>query len=89
MTTAPVHTYLGKVLLAIDMALCAVIWRDPDITISSMCGLYLKQPKPPLWARCLGWVLNHIEKDHTTLAIADDIWRAQQALAILTGFERP
>lgn len=87
--SGPVHTYLGKVLLALDMAACSLIWRDSGITISSMCGLALMQPTPPVWAKTLGWVLNHIEKDHTSLAITDDIERAQVALQVLTRKAAP
>lgn len=79
------HTYVGKILLAVDMFACTLIWRDSSITISSMTGLALRGLSPPRWARVLGWILNHIEANHTTLAIADDITRANAALAILWG----
>ena len=83
------HTYAFKVLLFFDMFLCALIWRDTGITISSMTGLALLRANPPRWARVLGWVLNTIEADHTTLAIAHDIERSQSALFILRGQIKP
>jgi hypothetical protein len=77
------NTYVFKSLLYLDMFLCALIWRDADVTISSMTGLELKRPKPRLWARLLGGALNRIQKDHCQKAIRSDIARAQAALAIL------
>jgi hypothetical protein len=69
----------------IDVLTCSWIWRDYDITISSMTGLELRKPSPALWARILGWCLNHIEPHHCELAIAADIERATNALLILRG----
>lgn len=79
------NTYVFKVLIAFDIFVCAIIWRDPDITISSMTGLELRRPTPRAWARILGWVLNHLEKGHCESAIAHDIGRAEGALKILSG----
>lgn len=76
-------SYAVKSLIAVDMFACSLIWNDSGITISSMTGLALKKPTPPLWARWLGWVLNHIEEGHTTKAIQSDIARAKAALVIL------
>lgn len=83
------QTYAFKVLLFFDMLVCALIWRDTGITVSSMTGLALKQPSPPRWARWLGWALNKIEPGHTAMAIVNDISRAQSALFILRGQIRP
>lgn len=79
------------VLLArtIDVLTCSWIWRDYDITISSMTGLELRKPAPARWARILGWCLNHIEPHHCEMAIAADLLRAQTAQAVLTGKEKP
>lgn len=77
------HTYVGKALIAVDVFACTLIWGDTSITISSMTGLALMLPAPPRWAVVLGWALNHIEANHTTMAIADDIERLSAALAIL------
>lgn len=71
------------ILRSLDVFWACVIWRDYDITISSYTGLELRKPKPQLWARVLGWVLNHIQKDHCEGAIAADIERARDALTIL------
>lgn len=69
--------------------LCATwLWRDYDITISSICGLQLRRARPAWWAIVLGrWFLNHIEAHHCELAIAADSVRAQEALRILLGTE--
>jgi hypothetical protein len=79
------------VLLArvVDIAFQTFIWRDYDITISAQCGLAMRQPNPPLWARVLSSVLNRLEPGHCELAILCDIDRAEQALRILTMKERP
>ena len=79
------NSYAFKLLIAIDMFVCAVIWRDSGITISSMTGLNLRRPTPSLWAKGLGWVLNHIQSGHCELAITHDISRAKAALVILNG----
>ncbi len=75
--------YAGKALVALDMFTCSLIWCDSGITISSMTGLALRKPDPPLWARILGGVLNRIEAGHTTKAIQNDIARAHRTLTIL------
>jgi len=78
-------TYVFKVLLFLDMFVCALIWRDSGITISSMTGLAMRRPNPPWWAQALYWALDHLEKQHCEQAIANDILRARAALLILTG----
>lgn len=75
--------YLFKVLLYIDMFVGALIWRDSGVTISSYCGLELRKPSPRWWARGLGGALNWIATGHCESAIAHDIGRSQEALAIL------
>jgi hypothetical protein len=79
------------VLLArtIDVLTCSWIWRDYDITISSMTGLALRAQQPPRWARVLGWCLDHIEANHCELAIAADKQRATNALLVLNGTLKP
>ncbi len=74
---------------AVDVLLCTWIWRDYDITISSMTGLELRRSNPIWWAKGLGWVLNKIQSGHCEKAIAADTARAQAALAILTGKVNP
>lgn len=79
------QTYAVVVARCIDLCVAGFIWRDYGVTISSFTGLELRRPKPALWARALGWVLNHIETNHCELAIACDIERADAALHILEG----
>lgn len=75
--------YAVLIARTIDILCCAWVWRDYDVTISSMVGLELRKPAPRWWARWLGKFLNWIEKNHTELAILADIERARQALTIL------
>ena len=79
------NSYTLVISRSLDILLCSWIWRNYDITISSMTGLALKSKSPPKWAVYLGWVLNHIQANHCNLAIAADIERATSALAILSG----
>lgn len=51
----------------------------------AVTGLELRKPAPALWARVLGWILNHIQANHCEQAIAADLLRAQQAQEILSG----
>lgn len=75
--------YISKVLLYFDIFVCALIWRDADITISSMTGLELRKTTPRIWALVLGGALNRIQRGHCESAIIHDIGRAQTALRIL------
>ena len=71
-----------KVLLALDVFVAALLWRDDDITISSYCGLELRKLNPAWWA-FLGRILNAISPGHCESAIAHDILRAHAALLLL------
>lgn len=75
--------YVYKVLLFIDLFACALLFRDPDVTISAETGLAMQRAKPPLWARALNAFLNAIQKDHCANAVLDDIARAETAIAYL------
>lgn len=75
--------YAYKVLLFLDIFLCALLFRDPDVTISAETGLALQRAKPPLWAKAIGWLLDHIQANHCAMAIQDDIARAQLAILYL------
>ena len=79
------NSYVFKLLIAIDMFVCSVIWRDSGITISSMTGLELRRPNARKWAKVLGWVLNHIQPGHCEMAIANDLKRNAAAKATLNG----
>lgn len=76
--------YLYKILLFFDLFVSALIWRDPDVTISAETGLAMQKEKPPLWAQILNGFLNLIRKGHCAAAIQDDIVRAQIAIAYLS-----
>lgn len=75
--------YAYKVLLFLDIFVCALVFRDPDVTISAETGLAMQRAKPPLWAKMLNWFLNKIQTNHCALAINDDIRRAQTAIKYL------
>lgn len=77
------NAYFLVILRGVDILLCSWIWRDYDITISSMTGLALRKPNPPRWARLLGGFLNWLQTDHCEQAIAADTLRCAQALEIL------
>lgn len=77
------NTYFLVLLRAFDILACSWVWRDYDITISSMTGLELRKPAPKRWARVLGWVLNHLQAGHCESAILADRERCLEALKIL------
>ena len=77
------NTYFLVILRSVDILACSWIWRDYDITISSMCGLELRKAAPARWARWLGGVLNWLQKEHCEMAIASDMLRCMQALKVL------
>ena len=83
------HHYNYKLALFVDLFFCAAIWRDADITISSMCGLELRSRVPVWWAKVLGGLLNRIQANHCELAIKDDMLRCGLAMSILEGREHP
>ena len=75
--------YLYKVLLFFDIFLCAILFRDPDVTISAETGLAMQRAKPPRWAKILNGFLSLFHKGHCAQAILDDITRAETAIAYL------
>lgn len=75
--------YIFKASLYLDLFIGGLVFREADITISSMTGMELRKPAPRRWARTLGWVLNHIQKNHCELAIEHDRARAQATLDFL------
>lgn len=75
--------YAYKVMLFLDIFICALVFRDPCVTISAETGLAMQRAKPPLWAKLLNGFLDKIRKGHTTTAINDDILRAQNAITYL------
>jgi hypothetical protein len=75
--------YVYKVLLFLDIFLCALIFRDPDCTLSAETGRAMRKATPPRWAKLLNGFLNLFEKDHCSLAVADDIARAHAAITYL------
>lgn len=79
------NSYVMVLARTVDILLCGWIWRDYDVTISSMTGLELrKKAGAARWAKVLGGFLNWIQTNHCELAVAADIERANQALGILS-----
>ncbi len=77
--------YAFKVLLFFDIFACALIFRDPDITLSAEVGLAMRRPQPPRWARIINRLLDVIQTDHCAMAIEHDIARAVAAISYLKG----
>jgi hypothetical protein len=77
------NSYGMVIARAVDILFCSFIWRDYDITISSMCGLELRKPNPRWWAVLLGGALNKIQTGHCESAIIADRARCVAALVIL------
>ena len=78
-------TYPYKILHAIDVFACTLLFRDSDVTISAMTGLAMRKANPPWWARALNAFLNAIQRGHCEMAIQADIERAQAAIRLLQG----
>ena len=77
------NTYTMVLARAVDIFACTLIWRDYDVTISSMCGLQLRMKNPRPWARFLGGLLNKLQANHCELAIIADLTRAKATLTML------
>ena len=75
--------YVVKVLLALDIFVSALCFRDSDVTISAETGLAMRRPNPPWWARALNWMLDTIQPGHCQNAIQWDIERAEAAIRYL------
>jgi hypothetical protein len=73
------NTWAFKLLLAIDVFFCSIIWRDPNVTISSMTGLERRKAVTKWWALFMPLSDKHCEK-----AISFDIERARAALRLLS-----
>lgn len=74
------NSYTMVIARTIDIMFCGWIWRNYDITISSMCGLELRKgAAAKRWAKILGGFLNKCEAGHCELAILADIARLQEA----------
>jgi hypothetical protein len=76
------NNYLFKSLLYLDIFVGSLFARDPDITISSYCGLALRS-KGNMILRGLGHTLNFMVKGHCEAAIVHDRERAEDAIRIL------
>jgi len=75
--------YAFLLVRAVDVLACTWVWRQVDITISSMAGLELRKANPKRWARILGGALNRLQAGHCEMAIAGDIERCTDALTVL------
>lgn len=69
---------------AVDVLLASWFWKKQDCTISSLCGLALRQdPNVRTFNGYLGRLLNRIQPGHTESAIASDLAKAQAVLELL------
>lgn len=67
------------------MFTASVFWNKDDVTVSSLCGLALRQGRSYSLLGRLGFVLNKIQTNHCELAIQADLSRAQSTIALLKG----
>lgn len=75
--------YVHKVMLYIDIFACALLTRNPDMTLSARCGLYCRHD-PPLFWLILGKLLEALQRGHLEMAIKADLDRAQTAVKLLS-----
>lgn len=78
-------TFTYVIARAADVMTASIIWRQPDVTISSHCGLELRKPKGNWFLRGLGRLLNRMQAGHTEMAIRGDIQEAKEAIQFLGG----
>lgn len=75
---------------SLDILLATWIWRDYDLTISSLCGLELRKQNPKWWAVWVGRnFLDKISPGHCEAALKADRDRAQLAIDIIDGKVSP
>jgi hypothetical protein len=83
------NLYPYKVLIATDRFFGAILLRQPNITISTGCGLELRKAKPAWWARLIGrQFLNRFWPNHCEIAIRYDAYIAWKTVNAL-GFDCP
>ena len=83
------NLYAYKFLVAMDRFFGAVLFRDPNTTISTECGLELRKPAPAWWARLIGrQFLIRFWPNHCEIAIRYDAYIAWKTVNAL-GFECP
>lgn len=70
-----------------DILLATWVWRDYDLTISSLCGLERRKVRAAWkwWAVVIGGMLEWIQPGHCEAALAADRARAQLAIDIIDG----
>lgn len=76
--------YVHKVILYLDVFACAVLTRNPDMTLSARCGLYCRHDPPASWY-VLGKLLEVLQRGHLEMSIKADLERAQAAVKMLAG----
>ena len=72
MLKAKMIQYMWNVLIAIDQLFNALLFGDPDETISSRVGKNMRSDNPGFVSRALCWFLNLLDKDHCKEAIEED-----------------
>ena len=89
MTSSTEKLYAYKFLIALDRFGGAIFLREPNITISTGCGLELRRASPAWWARLIG--KNFLERfwsGHCDKAIRYDAYIAWVTVNRL-GFDCP
>jgi hypothetical protein len=67
--------YMHRCLLYLDIFFCALLTRNPDMTLSARCGLYCRHDPPVSWY-LLGKLLEALQRGHLEMSIAADRVRA-------------
>jgi len=89
MTSSTEKLYAYKFLIALDRFGGAIFLREPNITISTGCGLELRKENPAWWACLIGrQFLNRFWPNHCEIAIRYDAYIAWKTVNAL-GFDCP
>lgn len=76
-------TWARRFSISVDILTFSLFQRQYDVTISSWCGLQLRDPSGNKFGRALGRVLDHLQTNHCEEAITADMGRAHDALIYL------
>lgn len=78
------QTWARRFSVSIDILTFSLFERQYDVTISSWCGLQIRDgASGNKFGRALGWVLNHLQANHCEQAITADAKRATDAIFYL------
>jgi len=67
-----VGRYIVNILVAIDQLANAILFGDPDETISSRLGKMKLGGRLNFWGRLIDWFLSKLDPNHTIKSIEED-----------------